>query len=172
MSELASFGSPSWLPLGVRRAQAAEARAEAQQARAAERVLAERVEARRSADLAMFASEAEARGEYVDPVALATGSVTGHCLADVLAEAAAMAEREDARAEVEERRQRGERLNLTGELDPSTRSRPPVTGTRRAIERTSERFTAAVAARREAERRRGELENLMPRLRRPVRRGR
>ena len=78
MDETAGFGSPAWLPLSVRRAQAAEERAEAQQARAAERALAERVEARRSADLAMIASEADGRGEYLDPVALSIGSVTGH----------------------------------------------------------------------------------------------
>ena len=35
MDETAGFGSSAWLPLGVRRAQAAEERAEAQQARAA-----------------------------------------------------------------------------------------------------------------------------------------
>ena len=67
MDETAGFGSPGFLPLGVRRAQAAEERAEAQQARESARALAERVESRRAADLQMVVSEAEARGERVEP---------------------------------------------------------------------------------------------------------
>jgi hypothetical protein len=167
MDGLAGFGSPPWLPLSVRRAQAAEERTEAQQARAAERALAERAEARRSADLAMIASEAEDRGERLDPVELATGSVTGHSLADALKSAQARWERDDARAEIEARK-RGEPLAFVGALeDPATRSGPAMTATRRAIEKASERFTAAVAAGREAERRRGELEQVMPQLAAP-----
>ena len=165
MDGLAGFGQPVWLPLSVRRAQAAEERAEAQEARESARALAERVEARRAADLAMIASEADGRGEYLDPAALAAGRVTGRSLADVLESARLASEREDARAEVEDRRRRGERLQFTGLLeDPATRSAPAMTATRRAIEKASERFTAAVTARREAERRRGELERVMPQL--------
>jgi hypothetical protein len=164
MDETAGFGSPVWLPLSVRRAQAAEERAEAQQARAAERALAERVEARRAADLAMIASEAEDRGERLDPVELAVGRITGHSLADALESAQARWERDDARAEIEARK-RGEPLAFVGALeDPATRSGPAMTATRRAIEKASERFTAAVTARREAERRHGELERVMPQL--------
>jgi hypothetical protein len=164
MDGLAGFGSPPWLPLSVRRAQAAEERAEAQEARESARALAERVEARRAADLAMIASEADGRGEYVDPVAMAVGSVAGHSLADALESAQARWERDDARAEIEARK-RGEPLAFVGALeDPATRSGPAMTATRRAIEKASERFTAAVAARREAERRRGELERVMPQL--------
>jgi hypothetical protein len=164
MDETAGVGSPLLLPLSVRRAQAAEERAEAQQARADKRALAERAEARRSADLAMFVREAEDRGEYVDPVALAAGSITGHSLADALKSAQARWEQDDARAEIEARK-RGEPLAFTGLLeDPATRSGPAMTATHRAIEKASERFTAAVTARREAERRRGELERVMPQL--------
>jgi len=164
MDETAGFGSPAWLPLSVRRAQAAEERAEAQEARESARALAERVERRRAADLAMIASEADGRGEYVDPVAMAVGSVTGHSLADALESAQARWERDDARAEIEARK-RGEPLAFVGALeDPATRSGPAMTATRRAIEKASERFTAAVTARREAERRRGELEQVMPQL--------
>jgi hypothetical protein len=172
MDETAGFGSPAWLPLSVRRAQAAEERAEAQQARAAERALAERVEARRSADLAMIASEADGRGEYLDPVAVATGTVTSHSLAEALKSAQARWERDDARAEIEARK-RGEPLAFVGELeDPATRSAPAMTATRRAIEKASERFAAAVTSQRRAEAARGQLENLMPQLHRPWRRGR
>jgi hypothetical protein len=158
------------LPLSVRRAQAAEERAEAQQARADKRALAERAEARRSADLAMFVREADGRGEYLDPAALAAGRVTGRSLADVLESARLASEREDARAEVEDRRRRGERLQFTGLLeDPATRSAPAMTATRRAIEKASERFATAVTSQRQADAARGQLK---PRLRRPGRRGR
>jgi hypothetical protein len=113
----------------------------------------------------MFVREAEDRGERLDPVEIATGNVTGHSLADVLESARMASERQDAEAERQERRKRGERLQFTGLLeDPATRSAPAMTATRRAIEKGSERFAAAVTARREAERRRGELERVMPQL--------
>jgi hypothetical protein len=172
MDETAGVGSPLLLPLSVRRAQAAEERAEAQQARADKRALAERAEARRSADLAMFVREAEDRGEYVDPVALAAGSITGHSLADALKSAQARWEQDDARAEIEARK-RGEPLAFTGLLeDPATRSAPAMTPTRRAIEKASEQFRAAVTSQRQADAARGQLQNLMPRLHRPWGRGR
>jgi hypothetical protein len=168
MDQAAGFGPQGWLPLNVRRAQAAEERAEAQQARAAEREKSERVEARRSADLTMLAAEADARGEYIDPVAVAAGRVTGRSTADVLEFARLASERQDAMAEDEARKSRGEKLNFVGLLeDPATRSVPAMTTTRRAIERTSERFTAAVTAAAEAGRRRGELEDVVPALREP-----
>jgi hypothetical protein len=167
MAETAGW-QPAWLPLSVQRAQRAEERAEAQQARESARALAERVESRRAADVAMFASEAEARGEYVDPVALATGRVTGRSAADVLESARMASEWQDAEAEREERRKRGERLQFVGLLeDPSARGGVPMTETRRAIERTSERFAASVAASQEAQRRRGELEDVVPAVRAP-----
>ena len=173
MDQTAGFGSPGFLPLSVRRAQAAEERAEAQEARESARALAERVEARRSADLQMVVREAEDRGERLDPVEIATGNVTGHSLADVLESARMASERQDAMAEIEERRKRGERLQFTGLLeDPATRSAPAMTATRRAIERASERFTASVAAQRQADQARAALERQVPQLYRPWRRGR
>ena len=99
MDGTAGFGSPPWLPLSVRRAQAAEERAEAQQARAAQRVLASVSRRGGRLTLTMLAAEADARGEYIDPVALATGRVTGHSLADVLETARMASEWQDARAE-------------------------------------------------------------------------
>lgn len=167
MDEAAGFGPQPWLPLSVRRAQAAEERAEAQQARADKRALEARVEARRAADLAMIASEADGRGERLDPVELAVGRIAGHSLADALESAKARWERDDARAEIEARK-RGERLQFTGLLeDPATRSTPAMTATRRAIDRASERFMASVAASQEARRRRGELEDVVPAVRPP-----
>jgi hypothetical protein len=168
MTELAGFGANlDFLPRRVRLAQLAEERAEAQEAREAERDLAERVEARRSADLTLFASEAEQRGEYIDPVALATGRVTGRTFAEVLEAARLAADREDERAAAEARRARGERFTYVGELaDPSARSRP-MTPVRRAIEKQAEAFRASVAAERLAEERRAELEDRVPSLREP-----
>ena len=168
----ASRPQPVWLPLSVRRAQAAEERAEAQEARQSARALAERVEARRSADLAIFAREAEDRGERIDPVAIAAGRIMGRSAADVLESARLASEREDAMAEAEARRTRGERLQLVGLLeDPAART-VPVTATRRAIERASERFAAAITSQRQADAAKGHLEDLVPGLHRPWRRGR
>lgn len=190
MSEqLAGFGSPAFLPLSVRRAQADEERREAQAGRQRAAEFAERVERRRSEDLTMFAAEAERRGEYVDPVALATGHVTGHSLASVLAAASARADAEDARAESEARRNRGEAFAYVGELEPpETRkrllpdddddgektpaARSAALSARRAVQRKNEAFVAAVEARRKADGARTRLEDLVPSARRPWRRGR
>jgi hypothetical protein len=168
MTGTAAWGAAGFLPASVVKAQRLEEQAERCQAREAEREKSERVEARRSADLEMYRSQCEARGEYVNPAELAMGHVTGHTLADVLSQAQQRAEHEDAMAEIEARRSRGERLNFVGELaDPSARGRAPMTGTRRAVERAGERFMASVAASQEARRRRGELEDVVPAVRPP-----
>ena len=77
-------------------------------------------------------------------------------------------------AEIEARRKRGERLQFVGVLeDPATRSMPAMTATRRAIERASERFTASVAAQRQADGGAGRAGGPWCRgLHRPWRRGR
>ncbi len=168
MSGTAAFGHGSWLPRSVQAAWRLEEQAERREARQAEVELAARVEARRSADLTLAAVMAAERGEVADPVGMAVGRVTGHSLADVLESARMAADREDAAAELEERRKRGERLNFMGELeDPATRSVPAMTATRRAIERASERFAAAVASQRQADAARGQLENVVPAVRAP-----
>ena len=116
----------------------------------------------------MLAAEADTRGEYIDPVAVAAGRVTGRSAADVLEFARLASERQDAMADDEARKSRGEKLNFVGLLeDPATRSRAPMTQTRRAIERASERFAASVTAAAEAGRRRGELEDVVPAVRAP-----
>ena len=121
----------------------------------------------------MLAAEAAAQGQDLDPLSLATGRVTGHGLADVLETARMASEWQDAEAERQERRKRGERLQFVGLLeDPATRSMPAMTATRRAIEKASERFTASVAAQRQADQARAALERQVPRLHRPWRRGR
>jgi hypothetical protein len=168
MDETAGFGSPGFLPASVVKAQRLEEQAERRQAREAEAQRAERIERRRATDMTLYAAQCEARGEPVDVVSLQTGHVTGRPVSDVLAEAAARAQLEDDRAEVEARRKRGERLQFTGLLaDPSVRNRAPMTETRRAIDRAGERFMASVAASQEARRRRGELEDVVPAVRPP-----
>ena len=127
----------------------------ASKARQHQAELAERCEARRSGDVALVIAAAEARGERVDPVTVATGRVQGRSVADVLQAAQQAADRQDQQAEADARRQRGERLgsHFVGELeDPATRPQPVMAGTRRAIEQRDEAFRASVSAQREAER--------------------
>lgn len=169
---LAGFGPIPCLPKSVLVAWRAEERAEAQQARRDAEARAERVEARRSADIAWAAQRAAERGERVDPVAVASGRVAGRSVGEILAEAAAAADYESWRAENDAKRRELGRLNLTGELEPSATRSAPMTPTRRAIERAAERFAAAVSASREAGRRLAELESVVPQLREPVRRTR
>jgi hypothetical protein len=183
---LAAFGAAGWLPLSVRRAWADEERAEAEQARQAKRDLEERCEARRAADLTFVTQQAEARGEVVSPLAMATGHVAGRNASQVLADALAASDREDARAEFEANRKRGEKLELVGELEPPSARRqllPPdepgdpsarsaKMATKRALERRQEAFEASLDATRKAEQARDALERRMPQLHRPWRRGR
>ncbi len=167
MTELAGFGTPGFLPLSVRLAQQAEARTEAQAARQHQAEVAERVETRRSADVALVIAAAEARGERVDPVTVATGRVQGRSIADVLAAAAAAEDGDDSRARLAARRERGEHLDFVGELADPDQVPPPVTATRMAVQRRTDAFDAALTARREADEARRALENRMPRLAAP-----
>jgi hypothetical protein len=64
-ADLAGFGIPDFLPLATRKALRAEEIREAREAREVKREREQRAEARRSADLAMFRDQAEARGEHV-----------------------------------------------------------------------------------------------------------
>jgi hypothetical protein len=104
MSELAGFGIPGWLPPRVQRAMAAE---DAAERREAKRVEAEREMVRDAAHdraLALYRSQAEERGEVVSALAIARG-VGGRSLADVLGDAQAAADREDARQAARDRRE-------------------------------------------------------------------
>lgn len=101
----AEFGTASWLPPSVQRAQLAEDRAAAREARDAERARESQSEARHDAALSLYRSRAESRGEVVSAMAMATGQVTGRSLGDVLADAASAAEREDARQASRDRRE-------------------------------------------------------------------
>jgi hypothetical protein len=105
MSDDEQAGGFGWLPAGLQRRMAAEDAAERQAERdaAAEREAVR--EQKHEAALALYRSQAEARGEVVSAVALATGQVTGRDVNEVLADARAAAEREDARQASRDRRE-------------------------------------------------------------------
>jgi phosphopantothenoylcysteine synthetase/decarboxylase len=136
--DLAGFGIPDFLPLATRKAMRADEIREAREARDAERERDQRAEASRSANLALYKDQAEARGEHVSALDLATGNVAGRTPADIFAAAAAMADMEDARQAAQQRRENGERLNLCfGETSRSTR---PLSKDEREIENTMRRY--------------------------------
>jgi len=110
--DLAGFGVPDFLPLATRRALHAEEIREHREAKEAEAERERLAEAHRSSNLAMFKDMAEARGQHISAMELATGQVAGRTLGDIFAEASAMADMADAREAARERRDSGERLNL------------------------------------------------------------
>lgn len=116
---------PGWLPRSTQKATRAEEVRERREARDAELEREQLAEAKRSAAMALYAEQAEQRGEYVSALQMATGQVAGRTAAEVLAAAAVMADREDARAEWQERREAGERLNLCFDSPPATRAESP-----------------------------------------------
>ena len=116
---------PGWLPRSTQKAMRAEAAREYREARDAELEREQRAEAKRSAAMALYAGQAEERGEYVSAFGLATGQVAGRTAAEVLAAAEVMADREDARQAWRERREAGERLNFCFDSPPATRAETP-----------------------------------------------
>jgi hypothetical protein len=116
---------PGWLPRSTQKAIRAEAAREYREARDAELEREQRAEVKRSAALALYAEQAEQRGEHVSAFQLATGQVPGRSAAEVLAAAAAMADREDAREAWRERREGGERLNFCFNSPPAVRAESP-----------------------------------------------
>ncbi len=83
----------------------AEAAAERREARRAEAERQDRAEQAAETALAMYRSQAEARGEVVSAVALARGEIGGRTAAEVLADAQGAADREDARQAARDRRE-------------------------------------------------------------------
>jgi len=123
--DLAGFGVPDFLPLATRRALHAEEIREHREAKEAEAERERRAEARRSANLAMFKDMAEARGQHISAMELASGQVAGRTLGDIFAEASAMADMADAREAARERRDSGQRLNLCIDSPAATRAESP-----------------------------------------------
>jgi hypothetical protein len=94
------------LPARSLRAIAAEDREERRQAREAERSRAERAEERHNRALAVYQAQAAERGEQVSALDLISGQA-GRTVADVFADAKAMAEATDAREAARVRRAEG-----------------------------------------------------------------
>ena len=153
MSETEAWGSPSWLPPSVRRAQYLEAQAEAREARAAEAAREEAAEARRAQALTQAAQEAQARGDVLDVLALARGQVPGRPISEILAaavEAGAAADRGD---QVRLQRE-GTGAPVHIEVGPPVIHRAPAARPGLALQmfHASRRFFAARQAAAEAER--------------------
>lgn len=92
MTETAGWGVPSFLPPGVARRMV---HADAQEAIAAKQAEAERellAEERHSRAMALYCQQAEARGEEISALALATGQVRGRSVQDILTAASAAAD--------------------------------------------------------------------------------
>jgi hypothetical protein len=107
MTDLAGFGDAAWLPARVQRRIAAEEHAEAREARRSEAARVEAADAAREKSLGAYRAAAEARGETVSAMALATGEGIGRSMADVFADAIAAADHEDARQAAQARREAG-----------------------------------------------------------------
>ena len=137
---------------------AQEDRLDRQREREHARQLAERVEARRAADIQMFAEQAAARGEDISVLAVATGQVQGRSVADILADAAAQGDREDYRAS----RDPEGRLNLVGELAPPVTRSASVSPAGRTLQRRLQLFRERNDARRSADVADSALRSRMP----------
>jgi hypothetical protein len=107
MSDLEAFGAAAWLPARVRRAQAAEDAAERREARRSEAARAEASDAAHDRHLGHYKAACELRGEHVSAMALATGEDIGRSLDDILADAIAAADHEDARQAARAHREAG-----------------------------------------------------------------
>jgi hypothetical protein len=108
-----------WLPLASQKAIRAEEAREYRAAKDAELDQEQQAEARRSAAIALYAEQAEARGEHVSAMALATGVGVGRTAAEVLAAAAVAADIQDARAEARARREEDGPLNFCFDSPPA-----------------------------------------------------
>jgi hypothetical protein len=96
-----------WLPPRVARLQEAEDARERRETRREEAERAEAAEAAADKSLSAYRLAAEARGESVSAVALATGEGIGRSMADVFADAVAAADHEDARQGAKAKREAG-----------------------------------------------------------------
>ena len=103
--QTAGFG---WLPASVQRRMAVEDQAERREARDAEREREARREEAADKTLAAYRAAAEARGEVVSAMALATGQGIGRSIQDVFGDALAASEREDGRAAARQRHEDGD----------------------------------------------------------------
>jgi hypothetical protein len=97
----------SWLPASVQRRIAVEEQAERRLARAADRERQDREESAHERAVGAYRAAAEARGEQVPALAIARGEGLGRSLQDVLGDATAAADHEDARQAARAHREAG-----------------------------------------------------------------
>jgi hypothetical protein len=131
---------PGWLPRSTQKAMRSEAAREYREARDAELERDQRHEAKRASAMALYAEQAEQRGEHVSAFQLATGQVPGRTAGEVLAAAAAMADIEDRREEARARRAEDGPLNFCFDSPPAVRAQSPES---RAVLNTVRRFAEA-----------------------------
>jgi pyruvate/2-oxoglutarate dehydrogenase complex dihydrolipoamide acyltransferase (E2) component len=117
--QLAGFAAGSWLPPRAVQVIAREEAHERAEARRAEIERADQADQRHESAVAEYRRQAELRGEQLSAVALATGEGLGRSVGDVLEEAAAEADRADAR----ERAREGRNAEWLGAGEPVIRSR-------------------------------------------------
>ncbi len=104
MSDQEGFG---WLPPSVARRMAAEEQRERREAREAERARQARAEAAQERAVALYAAQAQARGEDLSAMRLASGRGLGRTVEQTLADAIAAADHQDAREAARAKREAG-----------------------------------------------------------------
>ena len=141
MSDAGGFGAAglAFLPPRLQRVMAAADAAERAAERRAERARAERAEEWHNRNVAMYRSAAAARGEDVMAIEMMTGQDLGRSLADVLADFAAAADREDARAA---RRAGKAGVDHVFIGETVIRSAKPLTMRQRAVRKLTDAFKA------------------------------
>jgi hypothetical protein len=97
--QLEAWGTPDWLPPRIARRMAQSEAAELRAEREQEAERDQRAERWHERNMTMAREQAERRGEAVSVMDLAAGRVSGRSVADILAEARAATEAEDAAAE-------------------------------------------------------------------------
>jgi hypothetical protein len=107
MSDQEGFG---WLPPSVARRMAAEEQRERREAREAERARQAHAEAAQDRAVALYAAQAQARGEDLGAMQLASGRGLGRTVEETLADAVAAADHQDAREGARAKREAGAEL--------------------------------------------------------------
>jgi hypothetical protein len=120
--EMAGFaGGLEWLPARVQRAMAVEDARERAEAKRADAEREARREQKHETALALYRQQCDDRGEYVSALALARGEVTGRTLGDIMADAQASADRDNARAAARDRYKDGGDWCYIGSGEPVIR---------------------------------------------------
>jgi hypothetical protein len=141
MSDAGGFGAAglAFLPPRLQRVMAAADAAERAAERRAGRERAERAEEWRNRNAAMYRSAAEARGEDLMTIEVMTRQDLGRSVGEILADVAAAADREDARAA---RRAAKTGVDHVFIGETVIRSAKPLTMRQRAVKKLTDAFAA------------------------------